>query len=248
MLGPVMDTGRALLRGLLDLVYPGVCPVCAEALPDAAGPCCAACRSILTTDPFPSCPRCAATIGPHTARPDGCSRCRGERLHFDGALRLGPHEGRLRDLILKMKYRGGDEAAEFLGQLWASHAEARLRAAGADLVIPVPLHWQRHWQRGHNQSEVLARALATRVKLPCPVRWLRRIRNTPKQAGNPLTFRQENVKGAFHAAVRPELRGRTVLLVDDVMATGSTCSEAARTLKAAGAAQVIAAVLSHGVG
>lgn len=246
MLGPVVQTGRTLLRGLLDLLYPGVCPACGQSLSDGA--CCPSCWSSLTTDPFPSCPRCAATVGPFAAGPDGCSRCGGVAFHFDQALRQGPHDGPLRELILQMKYRGGDTVAEFLGRVWAAHVEVRLRALAADLVVPVPLHWGRQWQRGHNQSEILARSLAERLGLPCPRRWLRRIRNTPKQAGNPPTFRSENVKGAFEATAGAQLRDRTVLLVDDVMATGSTCSEAARALKKAGAARVIAVVLSHGVG
>jgi predicted amidophosphoribosyltransferase len=97
-------------------------------------------------------------------------------------------------------------------------------------------------------SCALARALAARLSLPCHPRWLRRIRNTPKQTAQTPTGRRENVRGAFRAPRRARLRGKAVLLVDDVLTTGSTCSEAARALREAGAARVVVAVLAHGQG
>jgi ComF family protein len=166
-------------------------------------------------------------------------------FHFDRVLRLGPYDGLLREAILRLKYAPGEALAEKLGDLWARHAESRLRELGADVMVPVPLHWWRRFQRGYNQSETLARALAKRLHLPCRPGWLRRIRNTPKQAQQTATARRTNIRGAFHARPRRELTGRTVLLVDDVLTTGSTASEAARALGAAGAARVVVAVLSH---
>jgi ComF family protein len=246
MIEVVAHAGRALGRGLRQLIYPDVCPVCCGYLPPAEGPCCAACRTLLTTDPLPSCPRCAATVGPFTAGADGCGCCREERLHFDAALRLGPHDGRLRELVLGMKYGGGPEVAALLGAVWAAAAADRLAAVGADVVVPVPLHWLRYWQRGYNQSAALAEAVADRLRLPCRPRWLTRIRHTPAQTGRTPAARRANVRGAFRAGRGAALGGRVVLLVDDVMTTGSTCSEAARALKQAGAARVVAAVLSHG--
>ena len=120
-----------------------------------------------------------------------------------------------------------------------------LRAIGADTVIPVPLHWLRYWKRGYNQSEVLARGLAARLQLPCRTGWLRRIRNTPKQTAQTPAARRENVRGAFRTGRSADLSGRTILLVDDVLTTGSTCSEAARALRDAGAKNVMVAVLAH---
>jgi predicted amidophosphoribosyltransferase len=84
--------------------------------------------------------------------------------------------------------------------------------------------------------------------LPCRPRWLRRIRNTPQQMRQTPADRRDNVRGAFRARARPALRGQTVLLVDDVLTTGSTCSEAARALREAGAARVVVAVLAHSQG
>jgi ComF family protein len=136
--------------------------------------------------------------------------------------------------------------AEVLADTWASHAGAALRATGAEVVVPVPLHWWRRLRRGYNQSEALARILAARLGLPCRPRWLRRTRPTPWQTDQTSpALRRENVRGAFGARPSRALGGKTILLVDDVMTTGSTASEAARALKAAGAGPVIAAVLAR---
>jgi ComF family protein len=182
-------------------------------------------------------------VGPHVALDGGCVRCRDESFAFERVLRLGPYEGLLREVILRMKHAAGEGLTEVLGDLWAGHAELPLRSVAADVVVPVPLHWRRRWARGYNQSEALARAIADRLGLPCRPRWLRRLRHTPFQTQQAPTDRRDNVRGAF--AARPWLAGRSVLLVDDVLTTGSTCSEAARALRAVGVAHVAVAVLAR---
>jgi ComF family protein len=240
-----MQLAREIGRGLLHLLFPGVCGACGEALDPAETGFCAGCRAALTSDPHSTCPRCAGTIGPHTMISDGCPRCRESHFHFDQALRMGLYEGRLRDLVLQIKSPSGEIHAELLGRLWAEKMGPRLAGLSADVVIPVPLHWFRRWQRGFNQSEALARALARRLALPCRLSWLKQIRPTEEQTRQTPAGRRQNVKGAIAARPSARLRGKTVLLVDDVMTTGSTCSEAARALRAAGAPRVIAAVVAH---
>jgi ComF family protein len=244
-LARLCTAGQEFGRGLLHLVYPNLCGVCGQALPPDHAPFCAPCRRNLLDDPHPTCPYCAATVGPYVALEGGCTSCRESRFPFDRALRLGLYEGLLKEVILRLKHASGEGLAELLGRLWAEHAEARLRELGADLVVPVPLHWWRRWQRGYNQSEALARALAARLHLPCQPGWLRRIRHTPPQTAQSVTARRENVHNAFRARPRAALQRKTVLLVDDVLTTGSTASEAARALRAAGAARVVVAVLAR---
>jgi ComF family protein len=153
----------------------------------------------------------------------------------------------LRDVILRLKHLQGDMLAELAGELWAEHAGPALRDAHADVVVPIPLHWWRRWRRGYNQSLALARGMAARLYIPCRPRLLRRIRNTPLQTQQAPSVRPVNVRGAFRAG-RRGLAGKTVLLVDDVMTTGSTVNEAARVLRAAGAVRVIVAVLARAHG
>jgi ComF family protein len=163
-------------------------------------------------------------------------------------VRLGRYEGLLREVILRLKHVRHEGLAETLGELWGEHAGADFRETGATVIVPVPLHFWRLWQRGYNQSAGLAHGLASRLDLPCRPRWLLRIRNTPMQNTQPRSSKGANVKGAFRAARGLDLSGQTVLLVDDVMTTGSTASEAARALLDAGAERVVVAVLARAHG
>src|SRR5436309_2740232 len=205
---------RTLARGLLHLLYPGACLVCDAPLDPDADDFCPACRAALAADPHPTCRRCASTLGPNLPPADDCTRCRGESFHFERVLRLGPYEGLRRDAILRLKHARYDGLAEAVGGLWAAQTLDRLRDVKASAVVPVPLHWRRRWQRGYNQCDVLAAALAAALGLPCR-RWLRRVRDTPRQTDLSPTGRRDNVRGAFTATA--PLRGQTVALVDDVL-------------------------------
>jgi ComF family protein len=243
----LMTVLRHLGRGLLQLLYPGQCGVCAAALPPERSHFCPECRTALTTDPYPTCPRCAATVGPFALATlaDGCTHYWVSSFQFERVVRLGPYDGLLRDVILRLKHLKGEYLAETLGQLWAEHAAGRLGPTPADVVIAIPLHWWRQWRRGYNQSVALAHGVAEHLRLPCRPGWLRRIRNTPLQTQQAPSARHDNVRGAFRAHSAAGLRGKAVLLVDDVLTTGSTASEAARALRAAGASRVVVAVLAR---
>lgn len=106
------------------------------------------------------------------------------------------------------------------------------------LLVPVPLHRSRLWSRGFNQSAIVARALSRRTGLPVAVDALKRIRPTPPLKGMNVRQRRRTVAGAFRAQRESELRGRTIVLVDDVLTTESTANACARVLKAAGASRV----------
>jgi ComF family protein len=167
-----------------------------------------------------------------------CALCRGGLRGFDAAYCFGSYEGPLRELIHLFKYGKIKTLARPLGDLLAA---AMPRHERFDLVAPVPLHWFRQWQRGFNQSELLARELAGRNGIPV-VRALRRVRSTSAQAGLSNTSRRQNVAGAFGcrrgAAWGRRIAGKRILLVDDVMTTGSTAAACALALKRAGAARV----------
>jgi ComF family protein len=107
-----------------------------------------------------------------------------------------------------------------------------------DVIVPAPLHWWRKWRRGFNQSELLAQELSRRSGVPL-IAALRRVRPTSVQAGLSHSARRRNVAGAFQAVrAAHRLKGKSALLIDDVMTTGSTAAACARELKRAGAARV----------
>lgn len=238
-------TGRQILGGLIDLLYPPACFLCTRDLADPEQKICTTCTAHLVGDPAAACPRCAATIGPFANVAGGCHVCRDLALAFTQAIRLGPYQGLLREKVLAMKHSSGQTLARVLGAFWTEQTEDLLRGLGAELVVPIPLHWRRWFKRGYNQSEVLARAVAHRLRIPCRPRLLRRIRHTPFQSLQPASSRRDNVRGAFVVRRVTDVRDRTILLIDDVMTTGWTCSEAARVLLAAGARNVVVAVLAR---
>jgi len=183
-----------------------------------------------------------------------CGECRADEAAFDGARSFGLYAGKLRKAVLRVKFSGDERLGMRLGELLAATWDSLPQAGEIDscLIVPVPLHPSRRRERGFNQSEVLAvglaRALrrqraeaAPRVAKDC----LRRKRATPPQTGLSVAARRENLRGAFEVIKPDAIRGRTIVLVDDVMTTGATLSACARALKHAGAAQVIGLTLAR---
>jgi ComF family protein len=160
---------------------------------------------------------------------------------FDAAYSFGAYEDTLRELIHLFKYGRVRPLAGRLGELIVS---AIPRDQAFDLVVPVPLHWRRRLERGFNQSELLANAVAKRYGLRA-VSAIRRKRTTATQAGLSNAKRRLNVAGAFAIRRKAEVEGRRVLLVDDVMTTGATLSACAGVLKRAGARYVAVLTLAR---
>jgi ComF family protein len=239
------STLLTLARGLLQIFYPNLCWICRQPIAPEEKAVCPTCRDALFTDARNCCPRCAATVGPFAELELGCPACRDSDYAFERALRLGSYEGPLRDVILRIKNAQGEGLAEIVADEWAAHIAPSLQGLGAQCVVPVPLHWGRRWQRGYNQCDALARALAKTLRIPFLPYGLRRLRKTPMQIHLSVTKRRENVRGAFAARPKFTWADKTVLLVDDVMTTGSTAHEAARALRQAGAARVVVTVLAR---
>ncbi|HSW49837.1 MAG TPA: ComF family protein, partial [Bryobacteraceae bacterium] len=163
-----------------------------------------------------------------------CALCRLNMRGFDAAYSFGAYQGALRDLIHLLKYGRIRTLGRPLGNLLAA---AFPRDERFDAIVPMPLHWRRHWRRGFNQSALLAGELSRRFGLPV-IKAVGRSRATAPQAGLTNAKRRANVAGAFAPSHRNSVAGLRVLLVDDVMTTGSTASACSRALKSAGARYV----------
>ncbi len=243
---PASSSLIQILSGLDRLIYPSDCLLCERRFDrNDSLSVCPDCRNQLAHEPFATCPRCAGTIGPFVDTTDGCPSCAKESLHFESVIRFGPYDGKLRDAILRAKQLSGEILAETIGRLWVARDRDRFDRLSIDAIVPIPLHWVRRIERGYNQSAALADAIGQALGLRVGQGWLRRIKPTPKQYTQSASARRENIKGAFRASIRCRARGLRIMIVDDVMTTGATASEAARVLKAAGAAQVHAAVLAR---
>ncbi len=231
----------ALLRGLVDVLFPPVCQVCR-----ASGdfPLCPRCRAGISLIRPPVCQKCGKPLRGPSDLVFTCIPCRHRRAYFACARAAGVYDGLLRDAIHALKFGGCQALAEPLGRLIGEVAatDSRLRA---DVVVPVPLHPRRLRERGFNQAELLAAEVAAYLNLPMHGDVLRRVRETAPQTGLGRTDRRSNVRAAF--AAREGLRGRRVMLVDDVMSTGTTVAECARALRATGAREVVVATAAMAV-
>lgn len=240
---------RRFAAGVADLLYPPICAACEDDLGaeyDEAR-LCAACRARLVEPQANRCPKCAARVAP-TFRDGDCPWCRDHDLRFDRTFTLGNYTDDLRDAVLRSKHGGSESLTAGLTLLLFRRYETAIRELNVDLVAPIPMYWLRRIRRGHSGPEVSADVLARLLQVKNYPHLLARKRNTQPQAGLSITARHENVRHAFAVRGKRRVQGRRVLLVDDVLTTGATCSEAARVLKQAGAALVAVVVSARAQG
>ena len=241
--------------GILDLLFPPSCLACHASLSanEKAVSLCDGCYADLNLSDDPVCMRCAEPVPTCTSPnfqgwPTDCACCREEKWHFDETISLGPYQGLLRYLVLQSKKQTGTLVARLLGQLLASKRMDRFQDLKEDtFVVPIPSHWTRRVFRGGNGPDRVAQGLASTRDLPTGD-FLRRTVRTAKQTELPPHRRKANVRSAFQAKLPDKATGKTILLVDDVLTTGSTASEAARALKRAGAGRVVLVVAAKRIG
>jgi len=236
---------RHTVRRLMDLLYPPVCVACGAVIPgESENGFCANCRESIRPIGRERCPKCGFPFGPHVALRAACPACR-RGYPFRQAVAVFRYDGAIREAVHGWKYRHDLHAGATLCNMFLAALAEEDFLPRLDLVVPVPLHWRRRWQRRFNQSHLLARAVGKRFGISCSGRILKRIRNTRSQVGLSPAERQENVRGAFRVVRPAAVRQRKLLIVDDVFTTGATTSECARVLRAAGAAAVYVATLAR---
>lgn len=232
----LVDGAGAGLRGLVDMLMPPTCMACKAPVAVPLG-LCADCWAALPTITGARCNSCGIPLPLAYQTESACLGCLNEPPDFDGALSPFLYDGPARLMVLALK-NGRESYA-------APMAAAMLRAANGmaapgRIIVPVPLHRWRILSRGYNQAALLARAVARLSGGILALDLLRRTRPTPRSQGMNRSQRQRNVKGAFRIApgAGNSLKGRHVLLVDDVMTSGATASACARALRRGGAASV----------
>lgn len=230
----VIAIGKSVGRMALALCYPPSCPACGRPS-SAEGNVCGSCMPQLRQIAAPHCQCCGAPF-PYAMETDICALCLHARPPYAAARAVWVYNDISRAMIGALKY--GDRSTE-IARYGAQLAQAgRELLAGADVIVPIPLHWRRLMERRYNQSAWLAYALARHTGHRVDVRLLKRVRYTRPQARLSIEERRKNMREAFIVTDGARVKDKVIVLVDDVITTGTTIHEATDMLMQAGAREV----------
>lgn len=232
MIASLIDPVRRAWHDLASFAFPGDCPSCGETLVPPATTICLDCQEQLAAAAAaPCCAICAAPL-PDAAGP--CGRCHGKGVRpFATIAKLTPFDVPVtRELVHAVKYGHRWPLVDWLAEQLEHSPRVRSILDHADVLVPVPLHWRRHFGRGFNQADLLARALARHRGL-IVAHVVSRARATSSQtAFHSRAARRRNLTGAFRLRHPFFVDGRHVVIVDDVMTSGSTLQAIARAIRA----------------
>jgi ComF family protein len=230
-------------REALRIVLPSWCVACEKELPwrERKASCCGACWSALPRIGAPKCESCALPLAAPGSRTTLCISCLADPLPLQWCDAWGEYRGPLERLLGALKF----ERHDFLDDALASLLEEALRARGDlafDAVVAVPMTPAKERRRGYNQAALLGRALSRRIGVGCDMTLLRRAGERATQSKLPKRERAANVRGAFSAASR--VKGKSILVVDDICTTGETLRACATALLREGAGRVCAVTVA----
>lgn len=235
-----LQTGR-------NFVYPPRCSLCGIAQV-CSGTNCGEQIERIAPQIEQACERCGAPVGPYLDTSQGCSYCKNERFLFSRAIALGKYQGPLRELILKLKLNHGPHLGGELGNLLYYRNQKTFDKLDSDLIIPVPLNWTARLHRSHNPASIIAEALSRRLQAKYSGNILAKRKRTAAQASLTPSNRRKNLRSAFEIRRQKQVVGQKILLVDDVMTTGSTANAVSRVLLDAGAKEINVAVIARAPG
>ena len=222
---------RACARSALDFALPPRCAGCGTIVADVHSFCPDCWRAVEFLGEG-GCGCCGLPL--QATEQTMCARCLAAPPRIARTRAAVAYDELSRSLAIRLKY--GRKVA--VARTMAHYMAPLVRAEGASLLVPVPLHRSRLWSRGFNQSALVARELSRRLKIPADAMVLRRIRRTPPLKGMSPLQRRKTVAGAFRVRNKDAVAGKTIILIDDVLTTGSTAEACARALKRAGAERV----------
>lgn len=235
------------MNDLVETIFPNSCLACKHKIyPSSQEQICHACLLKIEKNLPPFCHSCGRRLVNPIPAKNLCPHCLKRNLHFDRAFSPCVYDGVIKELIHEFKYRGKDYLGKPLSRLMIDFIkEYSLPMDYIDFVIPVPLYKTKLREREFNQAEILAELIAKEFKKDMPKDLLVRHRHTKTQADLDIPKRILNVQNSFSVARSQGLEGKNLLLVDDVLTTGATSSEAARALKKEGASIVFVLTLAN---
>jgi ComF family protein len=234
---------KSLTHSLLNFIFPPFCASCHQKiLQSGSGLICEACWDSLERWGAQSCQRCGQKLAavPEAQEPLLCPSCRIPDWACSDIRAIGPFKAPLADAIHLLKYSDRRSVVKKLSHFMEQSLAEVAHYREADLILAVPLHPARKRERGYNQAQLLAQALGKTWNKLCPENIISRARHTQTQTKLNRQQRLENVKDIF-TVKKPELvKGKSVILIDDVLTTGATIGSCAGKLLEAGASKVLA--------
>ncbi|HET6247072.1 MAG TPA: ComF family protein [Tepidisphaeraceae bacterium] len=230
------------LNDVADFCYPGICPAC-RAVCESGHELCPDCdEQIAALAQNPACFMCGLSLSYANAP---CPNCAGRGVaHYERIIRLGKFDDPIRPLIHQLKFHRVSNVGEFLAERLLAQDHVQSLLIEADCLLPVPLHGLRHFSRGYNQAEVIARRISRATDVPV-VQAAARVRDThPQSHLHSRAERMANLRDAFELRDEKQIKGRHVIVVDDVMTTGATLRTLARALRPAKPASLSALVVA----
>lgn len=226
----------------MNVIYPKCCPVCHRILKNQSDLACATCIKELIPIQEPRCKRCGKPV---REEEEYCKEC-GQRIRaFDRGKGIFVYDDIMKKSILRYKYGGRRQYGDFYAKAMCVYAEKDIKRWEPDLIVPIPLHRRKQRRRGFNQAEYLADRVGDYYKIPVDNGVLKKVRDTKSQKKMDAEQRRRNLQDAFKV-IRP-VKGKKILVIDDVYTTGSTMDAAARCLKNAGAHRVYYLTVCMGI-
>lgn len=239
---------KNFIDGAIDIVFPKICHACKKKIPDLSidEVICIECWAKIKKNTPPFCYICGRNLSRKKPLKNTCLDCIKKPLQFDRAFSPCLYEGVLKELIHAFKYKKNDYLGVTLAKLMIGFIkEYNLPVQFMDLIIPIPLHKDKLREREFNQAFILSKYLGAAFNKEVSTKNLLRDKNTKTQAELKDNERFSNVKKCFSAPQSNAVKNRNILLIDDVLTTGATASEAALTLKNAGANTVYVLTLAN---
>lgn len=237
----------SLLNGLKDLIYPNNCLSCKNKIAAHSKEqfICKSCREKIEMNLPPFCSNCGRSLDRNNQEKNICPGCLNVKFNFDRAFSPCKYSGIIKTMIHEFKYTGHNYLGKNLGQILNNFIyKYNLPISHLDFIIPLPLHKTRLREREFNQAQILSEQIAKEFNKKILPKALTRIKATKTQTELSPEQRRQNVKNSFFVATPDLIKDKNLLLVDDVLTTGSTLSEAAKSLKVSGAKMVFAMTLA----
>ncbi len=242
-----VPASRRWMNRWLDFIYPPLCRLCKEEEFLQFG-LCGECLKELSSSRQDVCLRCSAPLGPYLRNPSGCRECARDQFAFERALTIGVYSGLLREACLEGKYSYEAPVGYALAELFWHRWRGVLEEFQPDVLVPVPRHWSDRLLSQRDLPLILGRVLSRSLGVPMNRHVLRKVIRTPRQTSLPASRRRKNLQGAFRLRRGVQLSGCRILVLDDIITTGTTAHRVACELVRSGADRVMVAALARRLG